>query len=176
MPPTERSRLWMNARQLIEALGLHPHPEEGGYFRETWRSSEAIPAEALPVRYTGSHVFGTSIYYLLTPETCSAMHRLASDEVFHFYLGDPVEMLNLPPEAPGRRILLGSDILAGQSVQVVVQQGVWQGCRLVDGGSFALMGTTVAPGFEYSDYEHGERDILLAGWPNFAELIEKLTP
>lgn len=165
----------MTPEQLIEKLGLQPHPEEGGFFRETWRSSEVIPPESVPVRYTGARTFGTCIYYLLTPDTFSAMHRLESDEVFHFYLGDMVEMLNLNGDGSGSRILLGSDILAGQYVQAVVPRGVWQGCRLVDGGSFALMGTTVAPGFEFSDYEHGRRAELIAGWPEYADIINKLT-
>ena len=80
----------MDARQIIETLGLKPLDWEGGYYRETWRADESVPAAALPNRYGSDKAFGTAIYYLLTPETISAMHRLASDEVFHFYLGDPV--------------------------------------------------------------------------------------
>src|SRR5581483_11176343 len=97
----------------------------------------------------------TAIYYLLTPDTVSAMHRLATDEIFHFYLGDPVEMLQLRPDGSHRVAILGPDLDAGQRPQIVVPRGVWQGARLVPGGRFALLGTTVAPGFDYADYETG---------------------
>jgi predicted cupin superfamily sugar epimerase len=81
------------------------------------------------------------------------MHRLRSDEVFHFYLGDEVEMLQLWPDGTGRRVGLGSDLAAGMLPQTVVPQGVWQGSRLVRGGRFALLGCTVSPGFDYADFE-----------------------
>ncbi len=103
----------LTAEQIITLLKLKPHPKEGGYFIETYRSSEAIPEKTLPNRYRGMRPFGTAIYYLLTPETFSAMHRLNSDEIFHFYLGDPVEMLQLLPDGTGRTLILGSDFLNG---------------------------------------------------------------
>ena len=123
--------------QIIERLGLSPHPE-GGCYRETYRSNEKIPPSALPGRYVGERCFGTAIYYLLTPGTFSRLHRLASDEIFHFYLGDPATMLQLHPDGEGRQITLGPDLLAGQHVQVVVPRGVWQGTVLSEGGRFAL--------------------------------------
>lgn len=115
------------ADQIRTLLNLKPHLEEGGYFIETYRSSETILEKVLPSRYEGVRTFGTAIYYLLTPETFSAMHRLRSDEIFHFYLGDPVEMLQLWPDGPGRIVILGSDILDRMQPQVVVPRGVWQG-------------------------------------------------
>src|SRR5262249_56808086 len=115
----------------------------------------------------------TAIYYLLTPGTFSALHRLQTDEVFHFYLGDPVRMLQLLPDGTGRTVVLGPDVLAGQHLQVMVPRGVWQGSLLEPGGEFALLGCTVAPGFEYVDYEHGDREGLIARYPQFAELIER---
>lgn len=157
---------------LIRHLSLTPHPEEGGYFRETWRSGETV--SNAPVRYIGPRNFGTAIYYLLTPDTRSALHRLASDEVFHFYLGDAVEMLNLLPDGTAARIVLGPDIAAGQCVQHIVPQGVWQGARLQPGGRFALLGCTVAPGFDYADYEHARRSELLSGWPAATDFITLL--
>src|SRR5262249_33731721 len=117
----------------------------------------------------------TAIYYLLTPETFSALHRLQSDEVFHFYLGSPVRMLQLLPDGSGRTIVLGPNVLGGQEVQVVVPRGVWQGSLLEPGGDFALLGCTVAPGFEYADYEAGRRSVLEAQYPAFAGLIARLT-
>jgi predicted cupin superfamily sugar epimerase len=164
-----------NAEELITLLGLQPHPREGGYFRETYRSAEVLPAASLPARYGADRSAGTAIYYLLTPTTFSALHRLASDEVFHFYLGGPVRMLHLYPDGQGREVLLGPDLARGQRPQVVVPRGVWQGSLLEPGGDFALLGCTVAPGFDYADYETGERADLLARYPAFADLIRRLT-
>src|SRR4051794_12564570 len=131
------------AREIIDALKLQPHPIEGGHFRETYRAAGRIPAPALPTGYSGDRAYGTSIYYLLTPDTFSEMHRLPLEEVFHLYLGGPVRMLQLFPEGQGREVLIGSDILAGQEPQVIVPPGVWQGSRLEPGVEFALLGATM---------------------------------
>jgi hypothetical protein len=88
----------MTADELKKLLGLQPHPREGGWFVETWRAEETIPKSALHSRYSADHAAGTAIYYLLEPHNFSELHRLASDEIFHFYLGDPVEMLQLWPD------------------------------------------------------------------------------
>jgi predicted cupin superfamily sugar epimerase len=165
----------LTADQIMTLFNLRPHPEEGGYFVETYRSSETIPENALPIRYKGVRFFGTAIYYLLTPETFSMMHRLRSDEIFHFYVGDPVEMLQLLPNGSGNVITMGSDILHGMRPQVAVPSGVWQGARLSKGGRFALLGTTVSPGFEFADYESGRRDELVRSYPTFRDLIVALT-
>ncbi len=162
------------ADELIRHLGLQPHPKEGGFFRETYRASES--SAALPARYQGPRSASTAIYYLLTPATFSALHRLQSDEIFHFYLGDPIRMLQLDPDGQGRTLVLGPDLLAGQQVQVLAPRGVWQGSCLEPGGKFALLGCTVAPGFEYADYESGARQALMAQYPAFADLIQRLTP
>jgi predicted cupin superfamily sugar epimerase len=103
------------------------------------------------------------------------MHRLRSDEVFHFYAGDSVEMLQLFPDGSGRTIIIGNDLTQGQQPQVLVERGVWQGSRLVPGGRWALLGCTVSPGFEYEDYDSSSRDELTARWPTFAEMIASLT-
>jgi predicted cupin superfamily sugar epimerase len=163
------------AEQLVAFLGLVPHPKEGGFFRETYRSAEGIGPAALPPRYGAGRALGTAIYYLLTPSTFSALHRLASDEIFHYYLGDPVRMLQLGPDGQGQTLVLGPDILAEQHVQVVVPRGVWQGSVLEPGGRFALLGCTVAPGFDYADYEGGNRRDLLEQYPQWADLITRLT-
>ncbi len=165
----------INADQIISLFNLKPHPEEGGYFVETYRSLETIPESALPGRYKGVRNFGTAIYYLLTPATFSAIHRVQSDEIFHFYLGDPVEMLQLWPDGPGKVLILGSDILNGMQPQVIVPRGVWQGARLLKSGKFALLGTTVSPGFEFADYESGSRDELVKSYPLHREWIITLT-
>jgi uncharacterized protein len=167
----------ITADEIKQRLGLRPHPREGGWFVETWRSQETIPGAALAER-CGSGAqrsVGTAIHYLLEPGSFSEMHRLRSDEIFHFYLGDPVEMLQLWPDGSGRRVVLGADLASGMLPQTVVPQGVWQGSRLVAGGKFALLGCTVSPGFDYADYESGTRAELLAEWREWSDLIEGLT-
>jgi len=161
---------------LIERLGLVPLPVEGGHYRQTW-VSETVTAAGLPARYGRDKPLGTAIYYLLTddPDSFSALHRLPTDEIYHFYLGDPVEMLLLHPERGGEVVVLGPDIRAGQNVQLVVPRAVWQGSRLAPGGRFALMGTTMAPGFDPRDYEGGVRAALIAAYPDQAERIRRLT-
>lgn len=165
----------MTAEEIIRLLRLQPHPEEGGFFAEVYRSAEDIAAEHLPGRYDGARCFSTAIYYLLTPDTRSAMHRVNSDEQFHFYLGDPVEQLQLYPDGTGAVVTIGTDLAAGARPLVSVPRGAWQGARLAPGGRFALMGATVAPGFEFADYTHGIKSDLMAGWPDFADLIEALS-
>jgi predicted cupin superfamily sugar epimerase len=172
---TAESFLMSTADEIIHKLNLQPHPKEGGFFRETYRSAERYSATALASRYRGERCVSTAIYYLLTPNTFSAMHRVKSDEIFHFYDGSPVKMLQLHEDGRSEEIILGSDVLAGQQPQVVVPHGVWQGSYLLPGGEFALFGCTVAPGFEYADYEHGQRAELIARYPAFAELINRLT-
>lgn len=166
----------MTADEIITRLRLLPHPREGGFFRETYRAGEHIAIEALPDRYRGPRSLGTAIYYLLTPETYSALHRLRSDEIFHFYAGDPVEMLQLLPDGSGRTIILGADLVSGMDPQVIVPARVWQGARLRAGGAWALLGTTVAPGFEYEDCESADSTALSAAYPAFRSQIEALLP
>jgi uncharacterized protein len=165
----------MTAEEIKRRLGLEPHPREGGYFVQTWKSEEEIPSIALPSRYSGPRAAGTAIYYLLEPSTFSEMHRLISDEVFHFYLGDPVEMLQLWPDGTSRVAVLGTDLAAGMVPQLVVPKGVWQGSRLMRGGEVALLGCTVSPGFDYDDYETGARGDLVKEFPTQAKMIEALT-
>lgn len=165
----------LTAQQVIQRLQLEPHPVEGGYFRETYRSGLTIPAGALPDEYGGPRDVATAIYYLLTPDGFSALHRVASDEVFHFYAGDPIEMLQLDPDGGGRIVRLGNDLQAGHQPQVVVPAGVWQGCRLAAGGHWSLLGCTVAPAFDYADLAAADRAQLVAQYPTHAELIAALT-
>ena len=166
----------LTADDVIRALNLVPHPVEGGYFRETQRTTETIPAAALP-RHPADRSAGTTIYYLLSGEHVSEMHRLPGDEVFHFYLGDPVEQLQLGPDGTARKYVLGSDLMGGQVPQLVVPAGTWQGSRQVAGEhGYSLLGATMAPGFDYADYVTGIRDELTDRWPQFQDLIRELTP
>lgn len=154
---------------------MRPHPIEGGYFAETYRSEMKIAREILGPAYSGERLIGTAIFYLLTPETFSAMHKLPGDELFHFYLGGAVEMLQLHPEGRSEVILLGQDIAAGMRLQHNVPGGCWQGSRLVAGGGYALLGTTMSPGFDYADYVTGDRDKLTAAYPERATMIAART-
>jgi predicted cupin superfamily sugar epimerase len=165
----------MSADDIIRLLNLQPHPVEGGFFRETYRAAATLPASALP-DHGGPRSVSTAIYYLLKPGHVSELHVLPGDEVFHFYLGSPVRMLQLWPDGSGKEVILGSDVAAGQLPQVVVPGGVWQGTHLLGDSGFALLGCTVAPGFDYADYTGGSRAELMAKWPAFAGLIAKLTP
>lgn len=164
----------MDAEEVVKLLGLQPHPE-GGFYRETYRSRELISESALPSRYAGDRNFGTAIYYMLTPDKFSALHRIKSDEIFHFYLGDPVTMLQLHPNGESEVITLGQDIQTGERLQAVVPAGTWQGMFLNDGGEFALMGTTVAPGFDFDDFELARPESLMKQFPQRTDLIERLT-
>jgi uncharacterized protein len=174
-PPEGMSML--AADKIKTALGLKPHPIEGGYFRETYRSAAVVPAGALPPAYYGAtdRSFGTAIYYLLTPETFSELHRLPTEEVFHLYLGGPVRMWQLFPDGQARQVVLGRDILAGHEPQVVVPADVWQGSYLEPGSEYALLGATMAPGFAYADYVSGERALLIERYPQIADEIRRLT-
>jgi predicted cupin superfamily sugar epimerase len=165
----------MTADDVIRLLNLQPHPVEGGFFRETYRSSATLPASALPAHGAERNV-STAIYYLLKPGHVSELHVLPGDEVFHFYLGGPVRMLQLRPDGSGGEVLLGADIAAGQVPQLVVPGGVWQGTRLVGESGFALLGCTVAPGFDYADYKSASRAELVKKWLVFEEQIKMLTP
>jgi predicted cupin superfamily sugar epimerase len=159
----------MTADEIKDLLKLEPHPVEGGFFRRTYTSGESVELER------GVRPAGTAIYYLLEQESFSEMHVLASDEIFHFYLGDPVEMLQLYPDGRSAVSALGPDLAAGQQVQIVVPAGVWQGTRLLGDGKVALLGCTVTPGFDLADYRGGSYAELAAKWPAEAERIRALT-
>ncbi len=168
----------LSVEQIIQALGLEPLPGEGGLYRETYRSIDQVPTLGLPPRYCGeSKPFGTAIFYLLTgePGSFSEFHRLPTDEIYHFYLGDPLEMTLLFPSGESQQVLLGQDLLQGQRLQFVVPGGVWQGSRVTPGGRFSLIGTTMAPGYTQTDYERGSREALLKKYPDQAKKIHSLS-
>jgi len=164
----------MTAETIIELLGLKPLPGEGGFYRETWKSPEIVNPDSLPANYNEKRSFSTCIYYLLTPVSFSALHALPTEEIWHFYLGDPIEQLQLFPDGTGKVVEIGNDILAGQIPQVIVPKDVWQGSRLKKGGKFALVGTTMSPGFDVEDYLVGNKEILLRDYPEFSNIIKQL--
>ncbi len=150
----------MNAEDLINYFKLVPLPQEGGYYRETYRSSEVI--DGIDSSNEQLKSYSTAIYYCLTPNTFSHIHRLPTDEIYHFYYGDPVELFLLVEDpVPHFKIhILGNDFANGQVPQLIVPGNVWQGSRLLDNGEVALMGTTMAPGFDFSDLELADYDTL----------------
>jgi predicted cupin superfamily sugar epimerase len=159
----------MTADEIKALLNLQLHPVEGGHFRRTYTSAATLD---LP---SGIRPAGTAIYYLLEPGTFSEMHVLASDELFHFYLGDPVEMLQLYEDGRSAIFTLGQDLMDDQQVQLVVSAGVWQGTRLIGDGKVALLGCTVTPGFDFADYRSGTYAELAKKWPKHADRIKALT-
>ncbi len=162
---------------LIRNLGLEVLPLEGGHFRQTYKADETVSVAEPGRESLLLKPRSTAIIYLLSadPDSFSAIHSLPADEIYHFYLGDPVELLLLEQDGAGRVITLGHDVMSGQQVQFAVPAGVWQGSRLVPGGEFALLGTTMAPGFIDGDYTPGERDFLIKQYPDRAGLITLLT-
>lgn len=173
----------MTADEVKRLLNLRPHPREGGWFVRTYEADEFVSAKDFSDgRYDGPRRTGTAIYYLLERHTFSEMHVLASDEIFHHYAGDAVEMLQLNPDGSSKRFVLGKDLRSGEHPQEVVLRGVWQGSRLLpsaqqnaDACGWALLGCTVSPGFEFADYQSARRTELIARWPGEAERITALT-
>jgi predicted cupin superfamily sugar epimerase len=167
----------MNAKAeyWIKKLGLVRHPE-GGYYRESYRSDEMIAGGALPVRFAGGgRAFSTAIYFLLAGSDFSAFHRLHSDELWHFYTGTPLTIHALDEKGGYSRWRLGCDGEKDEAFQVVIKAGSWFGAALEDMDSFALVGCTVAPGFDFEDFEMGDRSELIRLYPGHRSLIERFT-
>ena len=158
------------AAALVRALGLRPLPREGGWFVETWRSRETVPTAR------GTRSLSTAILYLVAEGVPSTLHRLPFDEAWHWHLGDPVELLAVPGDGAPRRTVLGPDLEGGMQVQAVVPAGAWQGARVAPGGAWALLGTTMAPGFDPADFEGGDAAALAAAHPAHADLIRAIGP
>ena len=163
-----------SAQYWIDTLGLIAHPE-GGYFRETYRASLSIAREALPPQFTGPRRVLTAIYFLLQGHNFSAFHRLRSDELWHFYLGGPFVVHVIQENGQHSEISIGSNPDAGEVLQATVKAGCWFASCVRDPGSFALAGCTVAPGFDYEDFELGKRTQLEKMYPQHAKLIEQFT-
>ncbi|MER6030446.1 cupin domain-containing protein [Streptomyces sp. NPDC001851] len=150
--------------ELIAYYGLEPIPREGGLFRRTWEGPEG--ADGRPT--------GSAIVALLTTDDFCALHRLPTDEIWHFYLGDPLRLLLLAPDGTTRTEVLGPAPLSGQHVQLTVPARTWMGARVAPGGAWSFFGCTMAPGFTYADYEHGNAAALTARYPSEAARIAEL--
>ena len=162
------------AQELIRAFELSPHPE-GGFFKQTYRSSEGILGENLPDRFSGDRAYSTAIYYLLSEGQVSKLHRIKSDEIWHFYLGGSLIVAGIDEAGKPYEVKLGQNIAQGEKLQYVVKAGHWFGAYLAPGSAFSFVGCTVSPGFEYEDFEFGDRAQLLSQFPAASKLIEALT-
>jgi len=164
----------MNTRiqTIITHLNLQPHPE-GGWYAETYRSDETTTG--LPERFTGPRNFSTAIYFLLTGNTFSAFHRIKSDELWHFYEGDMLEVFVIDEEGTMQVIQLGRDTAHGQVYQACVRKGLWFASRCLVKDGFSLVGCTVSPGFDFADFEMADRAELIQQYPQHSELIYGLT-
>jgi predicted cupin superfamily sugar epimerase len=164
----------LDAREWIERLGLKPH-QEGGYFRETYRAAETIAHAHLPPRFSGDRAFSTAIYFLLEGRDFSALHRIHQDEMWHFYDGCPLLVSSISPEGRLSVVRLGRDVRTGYVLQAVVPAGDFFGARPRDPDSYSLVGCTVAPGFDFADFELPTRGELVARFPQHATAINDLT-
>ncbi|MEX2160938.1 MAG: cupin domain-containing protein [Anaerolineales bacterium] len=165
----------ITAEEIKKLLGLQELQFEGGFFRQTYVSPDMLQKEQLPGRYRDSRPFATAVFYLLTADSFSAFHRLLTDEIYHHYLGDAAELHELHPDGSASTTLLGPDLAAGQQVQHLVPHGVWQGSRVTTGGTWTLLGTTMAPGYTQDDFELGHATHLISEFPAQEDLIRQLT-
>jgi uncharacterized protein len=169
--PTHASH---TVEELIARLELTRHPE-GGWYRESYRSSEIIQAAALPDRFTGDRSVCTAIYFLLESGDMSALHRIKSDEIWHFYAGEALTVHVIMPQGEYYPLIIGSNIAAGETFQCVVTAGCWFGAEVSRDDGYSLVGCTVAPGFDFADFEMGKREELLKQFPAQADIIRRLT-
>jgi len=162
------------AQNYIEKLQLKSHPE-GGYYKEIYRAGEMILPEHLPKRYKSARNISTSIYFLLEGNQISHFHRLKSDEQWHYYDGSSIILYVIGESGNLSKILLGRNIEKGESPQTIIKHNSWFAAELSDKTSFALIGCTVTPGFDFNDFELGKRSELIDTFPQLRELIYKLT-
>ena len=167
----------MNSEQadlIIKQYRLQPHPE-GGFFSETYRSFGIIPEAALPAEYLRERNFSTAIVFLLKENDFSALHRLRQDEIWHFYLGGAVRLVMISPDGKFSETILGRNVAAGDVVQAVVPAGYWFGAKPSEGVVFSFVGCTVAPVFDFADFELAKRPDILAQFPDLETIILSFT-
>ncbi|MDC7998948.1 cupin domain-containing protein [Gilvibacter sediminis] len=160
--------------ELITKLDLKPHPE-GGYYKETYRSTGTISASNLPAEYAGERNFSTSIYFLLTSENFSSFHRINQDEIWHFYDGSPLLLHIITPEGAYSKHRIGIDLSKGEVPQYVVPGGCWFAAEVMAPDSFSFIGCTVSPGFSFADFQLANRSDLTHQFPQHAAAVERLT-
>ena len=162
-----------SAQQWADLLQLLPHPE-GGWFKEMYRSQGKIAADSLPDEFGGERSFSASIYFLLAKGTFSAFHRILSDEVWHFYSGDALVIHEITPQGQYFAHRLGQDVISGERFQLVIPAGSWFASEVCEEGQFGLVGCTVAPGFDFSDFEMAQQSLLIAAFPQHETIISRL--
>lgn len=163
----------ITADWIIEHFQMQPLQGEGGLVYQSYFSDEALPQACIPGR-SGDRMICSAIIYLITRNTFSRMHRLPTDELFHFYMGASVEMLQLHQDGSEHVYRMGHDLMNGEAIQLTVPRGTWQGTRVVGDGEFALLGTSMAPSFDQEDYEDGNYEELAAKYPQHLELLKTL--
>ncbi len=163
-----------DAAFLTRHFNLQPHPEGGRYAR-TYCSPGVIPTHALPAPFAADRPYSTAILYLLEENELSRLHRLRQDEIWHFYLGGPLRLVTISPSGEFFEQLLGNNPAAGQAVQAVVPAGYWFGARPLPSAGFSFVGCTVAPGFDFADFELGASEDLRAKFPHLAACIAEFT-
>jgi uncharacterized protein len=163
------------AEEVKAMLGLEPHPT-CGFVAETYRSPSKIPATALPEAYEGDRPYGSALYFLVSPDAQIVMHRIRSDQLYHHYMGDPLEVLMLYPDGTGAVAAVGSDLAGGERPQLFVPGGTFHTSRLAPGDSgYALLASTEWPGVEPPDVEHGNIEELIAAFPDMDAQIRAFT-
>ena len=160
--------------EIIHELKLTPHPE-GGYFVETYRSRGEIKEDSLGKAYSGKRNYSTCIYFLLTSGTFSAFHKIRQDEIWHFYEGSPIVLYTISEKSILTKQLIGLDFKNGQTPQLVVPGNHWFAASVLNDNSYSLVGCTVSPGFDFSDFELPTRQALIAKFPQHTEIINRFT-
>jgi len=164
----------ISVKELVEGLKLKPHPE-GGSYREVYRSAGIISGVALGNSFSGDRNYSTSIYFLLTSGSFSAFYRIKQDEVWHFYLGTALHVHAIDRNGKLTTHTLGNDIAAGENPQVIIPSGCWFASGVIKPDSFSLVGCTVAPGFDFDDFELARRNELTRTYPQYTEIIKAFT-
>lgn len=163
----------LNPQQLVDKYSLQPHPE-GGWYKQTYKSTESVAASALPERFGGDRPFSTAIYFLLEQGNFSAFHRIKSDECWHFYAGDTLQVYVIQQDGTLKIISLGQAIENDELFQYVVPANCWFASRPAPGSAFSFVGCTVAPGFDFADFELANADVLAKEYPQHAAIIREL--
>lgn len=161
-------------KEIIKELGLKPHPE-GGYFKETYRSEGEIKGESLHADYKGKRNYSTCIYFLLTSDTFSAFHKIKQDEIWHFYDGSPIRLHTISEAGKHTEYIIGRDLSKDETPQLIVPGNHWFAAKVINKNDYALVGCTVSPGFDFTDFELPSRKELLSKFPQHKELITELT-
>jgi len=166
----------MNTRlfQIIEKLELEPHPE-GGYFKETYRSTGEIKQDSLGSNFEGPRNYSTCIYFLLTSNDFSAFHKIKQDEIWHFYDGSPIRLHVISPSGEYSKHRIGRELALGETPQLVVLAGCWFAAEVLNESDFSLVGCTVSPGFDFRDFEMRSRTKLISLFPEHEKIISRLT-